>query len=184
MLNITSQFLNTSLEYIFGETGFSDLDDSSLEGDKFVAEYDNAIDNLLRAKRIGINRALNVSGSKKFVEKLRFYIDKQIAAALKKMEAAKNAGYQDPGSKESYVFVDQLVYKTQDRDFVRDQLLNIFFQARDAPSAGASFIFFILARHPDVWNKLRSEVSSYEQPLTNRNLNSMRYLNNVINECK
>lgn len=127
----------------------------------------------------GYQKALKMS-----VEKLRFYVDKQIAASFQNIEADFKAREGDLDSMQSHVFVEQLAYETQDRDFIRDQLLNIFFPARDASSAGASFIFFILARRPDVWKKLRDEVSSLEEPLTSRNLNSLHYLNSVINECE
>lgn len=81
-------------------------------------------------------------------------------------------------SDDGYIFIDQLVYETEDPGFIRDQLLNVFFPARDASSAGASFIFFILARHPDVWKKLRNETLNSKEPLKNR------YLLQVIDECK
>jgi cytochrome P450 len=131
-----------------------------------------------------LTNSIHKRALKKSVEKLQFYVNKQIAAAFKKREADLEARAQGSDSKELFIFIDQLVYETQDRDFIRDQLLNIFFPARDASSAGASFIFFILARHPDVWAKLRSEILSFKHPLSSRNLNSMPYLHNVINECE
>jgi cytochrome P450 len=181
MLNIASQFINVSLEYIFGETRFSELDNSSPEADAFVADYNNAVRIIAKIQQ-GMRVPFDISGHKEALKKatdnLRSYVDNQIAAALEKKNKALEARDRKSESDEGYVFVDQLAYETEDRDFIRDQLLNIFFPARDASSAGASFIFFILARHPDVWTKLRSEVLDLEQPLASR------YLRQVIDECE
>ncbi|KUJ18014.1 cytochrome P450 alkane hydroxylase-like protein [Mollisia scopiformis] len=172
-------FINVSLEYIFGETRFSELDDSSPDADQFVADYNNAVKTIAKMRGFGMNMPYDLSANKralkKAVEKLQPYVDQQIAAALKKKKERMIDQQSQPN--ESYVFVEQLVYETEDQGFVRDQLLNIFFPARDASSAGASFIFFILTRHPDVWEKLRTEVLGHEKPMTSR------YLSHVINEC-
>ena len=158
MLNIASQFINVSLEYIFGETRFSELDNSSPEADAFVADYNNAVRIVAKIQQ-GLRLPFDISGHKEALKKaignLRSYVDNQIAVAFEKKNKVLEARDREPESEEGSVFVDQLAYETKDRDFIRDQL---FFPARDASSAGAIFIFFILARHPDVWTKLRNEV--------------------------
>lgn len=61
--------------------------------------------------------------------------------------------------------------------------MNVFFPARDSTAIGVSNVFFQLARHPRVWDKLRKEVVDIAPgALTIELLNSMKYLRNVINE--
>ena len=84
----------------------------------------------------------------------------------------------------SFSMLHELVKVTQDRRFLRDQLLNVFLPARDSSAIGLSDLFFNLARHPDVWRKLRSEVLEIDQPLTFDLLKSMEYLQCVLKESK
>jgi hypothetical protein len=181
MLNVAFQFIKVSLEYIFGETGFSELGDDSLEAEAFVANYNLAVQ-IVSKMQNGMKLPFDILGYesalKKATESLWSYVDNQIAIAFEKKNKTRENGDREPDSDDGYIFVDQLAYETEDRDFIRDQLLNLFFPARDASSAGISFIFFILARHPDVWKKLRREVLSLEQPL------KCRYLRQVIDECE
>lgn len=67
---------------------------------------------------------------------------------------------------------------------IRDQLLNNFLPARGAEAVGLSACLFHLARHPDVWNKLRAEVLSTWGPLTRQALLSLPYMQAVLNESK
>ena len=110
-------------------------------------------------------------------------IDAYVDIALKRRrEALRNSEKVDTES-HSFVFIDQLVYQSQDRKFLRDQLLNVFFPARDSSAIGISCIFFILARNPDVWKKLRQETLNIKQPITFEALKSIKYLKWVLNEC-
>lgn len=79
--------------------------------------------------------------------------------------------------------VGELVKETQDRDSLRHQIMNLFFPARDSTAIGVSNVFFQLARHPRVWDKLREEVvNTAPGALSIELLNSMKYLRNVIDE--
>ena len=127
---------------------------------------------------------MNLLGSdkewKKAVAEVHARIDKYVDAALQR----RREGGSSQITSSSYVFADQLVYETQDRLFLRDQLLNVFFPARDSAAIGASCVFFMLARNPDAWQKLRGEVLKIDQPITFEVLKSMKYLSWVLNESK
>lgn len=113
---------------------------------------------------------------------LHSHVDKHIDAALLRRADSRKVNLEKAGAPQSVVFLDELVKETQDRNFIRDQLLNMFFPARDSSAIGASCIFFILARNPEVWKKLRAEVLGIEQPLTRTVLASLRYVNQVVKE--
>ena len=111
-------------------------------------------------------------------------IDKYIDAALRRRTDTMETQSLESAAAPSYAFIDQLVYETQDRLFLRDQLLNVFFPARDSSAIGASCVFFVLARNPEAWKKLRKDVAEIDQPITFEVLKSMKYLTWVLNECK
>lgn len=80
------------------------------------------------------------------------------------------------------VLLDDLVAAGIDRAEIRDQVLGVFFPARDSTALAISNIFFYLARHPRAWKTLRAEVLAIDQPLTFEYLKSLKYLRYVINE--
>ena len=81
-------------------------------------------------------------------------------------------------------FLHELVKETKDHQFIRDQIISLFFPARDAIAIAISDLFFQLARNPRVWTELRAEVLSHNGPMTFENLKSMKYLQAVLNESK
>ncbi len=71
--------------------------------------------------------------------------------------------------------LDELVNVLQDRKEICNQIINIFLPARDATGIGLSGVIFLVARHPQVWQKLRAEVFSISGPITYEVLKSLQY---------
>ena len=84
-----------------------------------------------------------------------------------------------------YVLLKELGKVISDRKLLRDELLTIFFAGRDTTASLLCSTFFTLARRPDIWQKLRSEVAQLAgaKP-TFTQLNQMSYTKNVLNESK
>lgn len=81
------------------------------------------------------------------------------------------------------VLVYELAEETTDRSDLTSQLLNVFFAGRDTPAVALTNLFFLLARHPNVWKKCREEVQGLEkEDLSFEKLKSLRYVQHVINE--
>ncbi|TGO12563.1 hypothetical protein BTUL_0086g00380 [Botrytis tulipae] len=87
-----------------------------------------------------------------------------------------------PLLKRLFLDTSTLLKTTKDRVSLRSQLLNIFLPARDQTAIAAGNIFFNLARHPEVWNRLQNEVSNYDEPLTYESLKQMMYAKTIVNE--
>jgi cytochrome P450 len=83
-----------------------------------------------------------------------------------------------------YVLARELLRETADRTTVRNELLNVFLPAHEATGVALTNIFFNVARHPEVWNKLRAETLALppDQSISFESLKGMRYLQAVINE--
>ena len=84
-----------------------------------------------------------------------------------------------------FVMLQELVQVSQDREFLRDQLVSIFLPAFQALPIGLADVLFLVARSPRVWAKLRAEALSLgDIQLTFEVLKSMRYLQCTIKESK
>lgn len=117
------------------------------------------------------------------------YAEKFVDCALqhrRKEKARMNTtGSADPGEKQPYVFLQELAKDTEDPIMLRDQIVNMLLAARDTTAGLLAFVFFLLARRPDVWAKLRAEVlEHYTEPLTYDAVQDMTYLRYVVQESK
>ncbi|KAF2398460.1 cytochrome P450 [Trichodelitschia bisporula] len=85
---------------------------------------------------------------------------------------------------DKYVFLHELAKATSDKRQLRDELLNVLLAGRDTTASLLSNMWFMLAKHPEVWAKLRREV---EQELQGRlptyeQLRNLKYLKYCMNE--
>lgn len=64
-------------------------------------------------------------------------------------------------------------------------MLSILIAGRDTTANLLSITFFILAKRPDIWKKLRSEVLAMggRKP-SFEDIKSMTYMNWIFNECE
>ncbi|KAK6897691.1 Cytochrome P450 52A6 [Candida tropicalis] len=93
-------------------------------------------------------------------------------------------------SKSGYVFLYELVKQTRDPKVLQDQLLNIMVAGRDTTAGLLSFAMFELARHPEIWSKLREEIEvnfgvgeeSRVEEITFESLKRCEYLKAILNE--
>ncbi|QDS75703.1 hypothetical protein FKW77_007924 [Venturia effusa] len=85
---------------------------------------------------------------------------------------------------ERYVFLHELAKDTKDKTRLRDELLNVLLAGRDTTASLLSNLFFMLAKRPEIFQKLRNEVvetlggelPTYEQ------IKNMKYLKYCLNE--
>ena len=82
---------------------------------------------------------------------------------------------------------DTLLHKfaeiTSDRQVLRDELLSIFVAGRDTSASILCNLFFVLARRPDIWQKLREEVETLRDEIpTIEQLDQLAFLKSCINE--
>lgn len=78
-----------------------------------------------------------------------FYVEKALNASEKELETNSRGGY---------VFLYELLKETRDPVILRDQCLNILLAARDTTAGLLSFVFFELARNPQIFQTLRQTI--------------------------
>lgn len=87
--------------------------------------------------------------------------------------------------KQPYIFLRALVQDTQDPKQIRDELLNILIAGRDTTASLISNVFLMLSKHPEIWSRLRDEVSFLQrQPPTFDQLQQCKLLRFTINESR
>ena len=92
---------------------------------------------------------------------------------------------QDTENEARYVFLDSLAQNTSSRTSLRSHVINILVAGRDTTASLISWAFFLLLRHPNVFQKLKAEIQStlYNNPnLSRSGLRDMKYLQNVLQE--
>lgn len=111
----------------------------------------------------------------------RYYVDKVLKMTPDEVEK-KSAG--------GYTFLYELVKQTRDAKVLQDQSLNILLAGRDTTAGLLSFTFFELARHPEVFKKLKEDIyrnfgkgdDARISEITFESLKKCEYLKWVLNE--
>ena len=112
-------------------------------------------------------------------------IDRHVRRVLEKGKKPPLRTDQRPSSSkgEKYVFLEHLAERTQDPVTLRDQALSALLGGRETTASLLSHLLYILARRPDVWDKLRAEAQGFNgQPLNQDTIRNAMLLSRCINE--
>lgn len=116
----------------------------------------------------------------------RAYVNRFVQKAIDYRNAldSGNGGSQKPHElDQQYVFLYELSKRTLNKTELTDQLLSILLAGRDTTASLLSITFFVMARRPDIWKKLRQEVLKLEgRKPSFQDLKSISYLTWVMNE--
>ena len=81
--------------------------------------------------------------------------------------------------------LETLAVQTRDKLEVRDNALHAMMGAQDTLPMLLCNTLFCLSRHPEVWARLREEVSSASpDPLTIDEVRKYKLLRNILSECR
>jgi cytochrome P450 len=83
------------------------------------------------------------------------------------------------------VFSHELAARTTDPDVILDEVMNVLVAGRDTTASLLGNMFFMLARCPDAWKRLREEVAFLNGRVPSyQELRQLRFVRCCINECK
>ncbi|KAI9646296.1 hypothetical protein NHQ30_005737 [Ciborinia camelliae] len=173
-------YLDSNTEFIFGKSANSlSPETSSLVARRLPQAFDDALRGMLKRFILGKFRFL-AGGEKEWLRKcaevhsiIDSYIDEE-------MEERRRPSSDIPYN---YILLKELAKGTGDRRFIRNELMNIFFPARDSSAVLTSNVVFLLARHPDEWERIRAEVLGIgNEKLTFERLKSLKHLQHAISE--
>ncbi|MDC6271235.1 cytochrome P450 [Acetobacter pasteurianus] len=183
--------VDTSTEFLFGESVHSLYDASiGLECDPEVAGFAEAFNETQKA--LAVRTYLQVlyflynppsfKRNTKIVHKFaKRFVNRALCLTPKELEEH---------CKHNYTFLYQLAKHTRDPQVLQDQLLNIMVAGRDTTAGLLSFTIFELARHQNVWEKLKKEIYQHfgsgedaqVNKITFETLKQCTYLKWVLNE--
>jgi cytochrome P450 len=179
--------LDSATEFLFGESVNSLSSTEGSEQHRFGAAFDLAQSRLGNRSRMG--KLVHLYRDSEFVQACQIvhdFVDKIIYRALdivQPHDAEKSIS--GKGDADRYVFLTEIVKATRDPLQLRDELLNILLAGRDTTASLLSNTFHVLARRPDIWKKLKTEVDELGGEKPNyETLRNMKYLKYVLNECK
>ena len=115
------------------------------------------------------------------------YVDRAMSkhASLAKENEEKQSIELPAKDSERHVLLRELCRTTDDRDLIRDEILSAFVGGRDTTGGLLGNLFFMLARKPDLWKRLRSEVEYLGgKAPTAGQLRSLSLVRNCVKECK
>ncbi|KAI8243622.1 Cytochrome P450 monooxygenase fsdH [Colletotrichum sp. SAR 10_96] len=178
--------LDSNSEYLFGESVGLMSDNASDSAHTFHHALDYAQQGTILRLRLG--NLMVAHRDAKFRESCRIvhaYADKFVKQALefRQRELMFPTEKKDEYTRQRYVFLNELAKDTDNPIMLRDQIVNMLLAARDTTAGLLAFTFFMLARKPEVWKKLRADVlEHYTEPLTYDAVQEMTYLRFVLQE--
>lgn len=183
--------MDTVTEFLFGESVDSQLEglpgsknhSSAHDAKGFAYAFDRGQMYLAQAARMGDLYWMGHNKDfKEMCKRTHEFIDYYVQRALNHQAKDKT------GEKEKYVFLEQLAKTTKDPVQIRTELLNILLAGRDTTASLLGYLFVLLAKHPEIFNKLRNKIvedfGTYEEPkpITFLGLKNCQYLQWCLNE--
>ncbi|KAL8813860.1 MAG: hypothetical protein Q9223_006877 [Gallowayella weberi] len=177
--------IDSATEFLFGESTKCLAPGASSERAKEFANAFNRSQDAVghAARNIPILAKFFGSSIGKDIRYVHQFVDYYVQGGLEWHKQQKiGDSVSKPG--QQYVFLHQLVKSVQDPVRIRSELLNILLAGRDTTASLLTNVWFVLARRPNVWTKLRAEVDALggEQP-TFEQIKNMKYLRYVMNEA-
>ncbi|KAF1924703.1 cytochrome P450 52A12 [Didymella exigua CBS 183.55] len=185
--------MDSTSEFLFGQSTDTQLSmlsegasTKNVEDTVFVEAFETCQRRIMMAMLL--NEFYALIQTKNFVDKCRLchcYIDKFVSQALSRHEGRDQMQQLE---KERYIFADKLASETSDPIELRNQLLSILVAGRDTTASFMSFLFLMLAQHPEVYNRLRTTIledfGTFQSPkdITFAGLKACAYLQWCMNE--
>ena len=165
--------MDVSTVFLLGESTSCLL--GNAQGEEFASAFEFCSTEIMTRVRLG--KLMFLHRSRKFKDACSVchrFADQFVRKAL---EAEKTS------SDEKRSILDELMTQTRDPLELRSQLLHLLLAGRDTTASVLSTLFFVLAKRPDVWQKVQEEVSRYGTATpSHEQLKECKYLGYVLKE--
>ncbi|KAE8415254.1 cytochrome P450 [Aspergillus pseudocaelatus] len=195
-INLSALFfrltLDSATEFLFGTSVHSQrqqMANSKYEWKDLARSFDTGTKVL--GERIQLLEFYWLHNPRKFrdsIKEVHRFADFCVQEALERSRNSKPGDASTSALKPKYTFLDELVKVTKDPIELRSQLMNVLLAGRDTTASLLSWTFWLFARHPRVFNKLRTRIlddfGPYEHTdkISFASLKSCTYLQHVLNE--
>ena len=177
--------MDSATEFLFGESTDCLAPQSRPDNLAFAEAFNRSQEALAESFRTGkIAQWLRGSKTKSDTKYCQDFFDQFVQKGLEYRKTL-DLGEKDTKDDGRYVFLYELVKRTTDPVQLRAEMMNVLLAGRDTTASLLSDTWFILARRPDIWAKLRKEVDALggKKP-TFQQIKDMKYLKWVFNECE
>lgn len=111
------------------------------------------------------------------------FVEEAVHAVKSEREDSEKG--QHEAKRQKYIFSHQLASRISDKHRILDELMNVLLAGRDTTASLLSNLFFMLAKNPAIWDKLRREVAGLQgRAPTYEELRNLKYVQCCINECE
>lgn len=114
------------------------------------------------------------------------FLDYYVTKALDEQTQGVESQTHSPGSAQKRSLLRSLSSQTDDKTFIRYQVLQGMMAAQDTTSELLTNVFFHLARHRDYWDRLQAEARGLHEDEVNDvdKLTSSNLISNILNESE
>ena len=172
--------MDTITEFLFGSSTESLVNRQAVAVTRFAAAVDYALKGIFWNASLGILGRLMPHLDRTYRrsrEHLHWTIDRYVQKALDQQQDGKTSI--------KYNFLEHLAQRTSNRKVLRDELLSALLGGRGTTSNLLSNLLYVLARRPDVWEKLRVEALALgAEPITQETIKNATYVRYCIQECE
>lgn len=173
--------IDSATEFLFGaSTNTLKGDSGAAIGKQFAKSFTVAQDACASRSRLGAFSFLSKEGQVD-TKICQEFVGQFVDEAIRYRETADVEKKGD----EKYVFLHQLAKDTTDKTRLQDELMNVLLAGRDTTASLLSNMWFMIAKNPAIFAKLRQEVQETfpdgELP-TYEKLRNMKYLKYCMNE--
>ena len=111
------------------------------------------------------------------------FLDKIVQNAVRKYRSQDTVAVKGENLQRETTFLEDLVHETDDTQHIKHAILNILLAGKDTTTALLSNTFFIIAKRPDIYAKLRSEIEILDSLApSEQQLKDLKYLRYVLQE--
>ena len=172
--------MDTITEFLFGSSTESLINRQDAVVTRFAATVDYGLKGAFRNASLGfVGRLIPYLDRtyRRSRQHLHGTIDRYVQKALDQQQDGKTST--------KYVFLEHLAQRTSDRKVLRDELISALLGGRGTTSSLLSNLLYVLARRPDIWEKLRVEVLALgAEPITQETIKNATYVRYCIHECE
>jgi cytochrome P450 len=178
--------MDTATEFLYGTSAHSQK--GTAEGVEIATQFHIA--KMAVHRRIEVDKFYWLLNSKKFrtaCSSLHRWVDAIIATRMAHLNGTKTMPNEQKQAR--YVLLDELAKDTQNIVELRSETLNVLAAGRDSTASLLGWVFYFLARHPDIYAKLRETVlhTFGAHPTETRidfiELRSCAYLQHIMKEA-
>ena len=176
--------MDVASEFFLGEStdclAIENLKSSSAEFSKRFSRLQCAIrDRLCLGKCASLAPTVALDSNRRYILK---FVDNFIQKALAAQRHRDSQSF--TGVEKRNFLIDKLAHSPKNAAELREDVLHLFVGARDTTGSLLSNLWFVLARRPDIWARLRQEVVALGpgRPSLEK-LKGMKYMQSCIKEC-